>query len=201
MKDYQIHHEDLLENFDVSEFIFTSKTITYSGKTIQLSNVTRIWLFNYNTIIKAKFNIRQKGFLFSIFLIILGSSIIWLRDSGYIHDPIYFRFGIFGILIGLSILVYGIIERRIKGDENLRHFGIVIETASSAEKLVSMDKEFINNLFRYITIAMNKESQQAIVANFNSKEINVIQDNRKIQNGDIFENITNSSINNRSNVK
>ncbi|WNJ20464.1 DUF6232 family protein [Pontibacter sp. G13] len=183
--------DQLSENFDVRKFIFTSRTITYSGKTVQISNVNRIWIYGYKTTYKAIYRIKPAMYLVGMVLAFIG---YWLSNNT--EESLFALVG----LVGIAIIGYGIYERTQKKDQVTRHYGLVIETSSSREKLVSNNREFINRLFRDITIAMNHDSQKAIIANFHSGDIHYVQDNRSIQNGDIFQDIANSNITNRSKV-
>lgn len=80
---------------------------------------------------------------------------------------------------------------------NQHRFGLVIETASGSENLLSNQKDFIKHLFVEISKVMNTESEKSIIANFQTGSIKY-EDNSSITIGDIFNNITDSNINNRS---
>lgn len=172
---------------DVKDFIFTNKTVSYGGRTIQLCAITRIWIYNLvpKNIIK---------FIFSSGNVILG--VIITLFTALVHD----NDGDIVVAL-LSIIIIGIIGfyKYVRQFTNKARFGIVIETASGSENLVSKNQEFSEHLFVEISKIMNQEESKSIIANFQTGSIKYV-DNSTITLGDVFNNIKDSNINNRSNV-
>lgn len=194
-----INKDGIPENFNVGNFIFTKKTITYDGKTIQLSNVTKIQKYsfseNWEPVYKVNDELRKKA------LIGLGVSLLILFILGSIQ--IFASIGGIGLFIAAGILIYSYNERNTRRPFTENYYGLIIETSSGkSENLLTKSKLFINDLFHSVTLVMNDEGPSKFIANFNSHEIKY-ENNSKVETlvmGDSFEGISDSTILNRSNI-
>ncbi len=165
------------ENFNVSEFIFTKRTITYDGKTIQLSNVTKIAKYGFREttkpVFKVKDDILTKATLAAIGLLILSYFVSGISGLSTIVS--------FGFIVAACIAGYGYYERHTKKEVHEDFYGLIIETSSGkAENLLTNSKDFIWRLFNQITRAMNDVSFQVIEANFHTHDI-TYHDNSQIE--------------------
>jgi hypothetical protein len=178
---------EIPENFNVSEFIFTKRTITYDGKTIQLSNVTKIAKYGFRETTKPVFKVKDdvltKTTLAAIGLLFLTFLVSGISGLSTIVS--------FGFIVAACIAGYGYYERHTKKEVHKDFYGLIIETSSGkAENLLTNSKDFIWRLFNQITRAMNDVSFQVIEANFHTHDI-TYHDNSKIETvfGDkIFDN-------------
>ena len=195
----QKDREDVPTNYNVSEFIFTKRTITYDNKTIQLSNVTRIEKYGVRETRKPIFSISKEILSKAVIVFIvalIGSSIF---------ASIEFISGLasLAMLSSFGVIAYGIYERFAKKEVKNDYYGLIIETSSGrAENLLTNSQSFIADLFQEITHAMNSDNFTRLVANFNDHRI--YQDNSNSNNstvhGDHYQNVSDSTITNRSNV-
>lgn len=194
-----INKDGIPENFNVRDFIFTKKTITYDRKTIQLSNVTKIEKYSFSETWKPIYTISDElrtkayiGALISLLLAYITSNI----------EMIY-SLSVLALLISIAIIAYSYHERNKKKAFDKNYFGLIIETSSGkSENLLTDSYNFINQLFNEITRAMNDEGASKIVANFHSHEIKYEQNSHieKIVAGDNYEDISDAIILNRSTV-
>lgn len=191
-----LDNDEIPENFNVGKFLFTRKTITYGGKTVQLSNVTKISKYSFRETKKPVFDVSQDLFYKSGAGVLICALLMFLLSSIEFLSSIF----MIGFVISLGILIYGYNERQKKKQTDKDYYGLVIETSSGkAENLLTTDKKFIGALFNEITKAMNDKDGKKLVANFSTNQIYYHEDNRKKKvYGDNFENINGSSINNRT---
>lgn len=188
--------EDIPTNYNVSKFLFTQKTITYDGKTVQLSNVTRISKYNFRKSKPPVFTISDKLLQQSALTVVGLLVALYLLSGIEMISSLLFL----GLVISGGIAVYGYNERQKKQTVNKDYYGIIIESASGTkENLLTHSQSFIDRLFNEITKAMNDRTSQPIIANFHNQEIRHI-DNSQIEVvlGDNFENIEGSTIINRN---
>lgn len=191
-----IRNDEIPENFNVGRFLFTKKTITYDGKTVQLSNVTRISKYNFKETHKPIFRITPELMRQAGIALLVSFLAAWFLN-GY---DIIVNIATLVILGALSILGYAWYERSTKKPKDYRFYGLIIETSSGkAENLLTQNQQFIDTLFHEITRAMNDVDFKTIVANFNDHHIQYI-DNKHVENvlGDKFQDISGSKIINRS---
>lgn len=198
-REVDVNKDGIPENFNVGNFIFTKKTITYDGKTIQLKNVTKIQKYsfseNWKPVYKVSDDLRKKAFIG------LGASMLVLFLLGSIQ--FIATIGAIAFCVAAGILIYSYNERNKKKPFTENYYGLIIETSSGkSENLLTQSSQFISALFHQVTMAMNDEGPTKIVANFNSHEIRYENNStvEKLVVGDSFEGISDSTIYNRSNV-
>jgi hypothetical protein len=189
-------NSEIPENFNVGEFLFTRKTITYDDKTIQLSNVTKLSKYSYKETLKAVYKVSE-DLLSKATMILVGSGVLLYLLSKFEGIASILRL----ILVGaLAVVAYGYYERNKKKDIDKKYYGLIIETSSGkSENLLTNSKDFIWSLFDGITRAMNDDKFTKIIANFTNHDI-TYYDNSENVHGDKYSNINSSTINNRSQI-